>query len=362
MQPALPAPDFQEAIGVTHHYFHPRWPARVISRSGVTRRPLNNKRSTDEIIVLALGGLCMLGLALFAIIRFLRGDIAIAILDLFGFLAAALLFGYVLKTNDIRLAGPALGIASLLGSLTLLALGEPDDRYLLYPTTVVSFLVMPPLWALTASISAVVIASFLVLPQVDAFTYGKFLLTISGCFLFAYIFARERNTQRDELLSQSTSDPLTGVGNRRAFDEQINELLRIQERNPRTVNLLLLDLDNFKAVNDSRGHDVGDQLLKEIASIISSRMRAGDHAYRFGGDEFALLVMDDGAPTLANDLCQRIREFAQGQRHPVSASIGVAQLHTTDSASTWIKKADKALYLAKQAGRNRIEVHQEAGK
>ena len=247
------------------------------------------KRTTDEIIVLALCTLCMMGLLLFAVIRFQRGDFDIAILDSSGFVVAAFVFAYVYKTQDLCFAGPVLAVLSLFGASMLVFLGGSEERYLLYPTIVIAFFLMRPTWALSTSIIAVVSVSLALLPELNIFTYGKFLLSVSGCFLFAYIFARERDLQRDELLFLSAKDPLTGLGNQRAFDERIRELLRIQERNPGTASLLLLDLDNFKEINDSKGHDAGDRVLKYVAAAMTGRIRAGDHAFRYGGDEFAIL-------------------------------------------------------------------------
>jgi len=299
----------------------------------------------------------MMGLALFSVIRFQRGDLAIAILDTGGFIAATALFLHVFRTHSLRIAGSGLALLSLAGSVALVALGGPEERYLLYPTTVVSFFLMPPAWALSASILAVIAVSLYIVPEIEFFVYGKFLLSISGCFLFAYIFARERNSQRDELLSLSTRDPLTGIGNRRAFDQHLEEALRIQERSPGKVSLLLLDIDNFKAVNDSEGHDAGDRLLRQLAELITERIRAGDHVYRFGGDEFALIAHGAGAPTLAKDLCRRIAALAAREQLPVSASIGLAELGTSESTARWLKNADTALYQAKHSGKNQVSVH-----
>ncbi len=320
----------------------------------------STKRSTDEIIVLALCGLCMMGLALFTFIRFQRGDMVIALLDFSGFLAAAGLFLYVIITQNLKVAGPTLSIISLAGTVTLIAIGGVEERYLLYPTTVVAFFLMRPLWALTASITSLVAVSVFLLPKLEIFVYGKFLLSLSGCFLFAYIFARERNAQRDELLKLSSRDPLTGIGNRRAFNEQMDELIRMQERSPTAVSLLVLDIDNFKSVNDTRGHDAGDRVLIKLADTVSARMRAGDHAYRFGGDEFAVLALGHGVTILAEDLCKRIKEVAIQEALPISVSIGVAELDPPEDADTWIKRADSALYEAKAKGKNRVAMATEA--
>ena len=224
----------------------------------------------------------------------------------------------------------------------------------MYPTMVMVFFLMPPLWALGFSAGAVIIVSFAILPEIGVFPYSKYLLSISGCFLFSYIFARERNRQRDELLSLSINDALTGVGNRRAFDTQLDEVLKIQERTPGDINLLLLDLDNFKKVNDTLGHDAGDRVLREVAETITARMRAGDHAFRFGGDEFAIIARGKGVESLAEDLCDRVQAFATTEKLPISVSIGIGSLGQGDTASEWVRRADAALYRAKDSGKNRV--------
>ena len=313
-----------------------------------------SSRNTDEIIVLALCALCMMGLSLFAVIRFLRGDLEVMLIDAGGALLTTGLFVHVYRSRNLSFAGPALALLSLTGSLALIAVSGAQERYLLYPTTVVAFFLMSPRWALIASVAAMLIAAVMMLPELEVFTLGKFLLSLSGCFLFAYIFARERNRQRDELLSLTSLDALTGIGNRRAFDAVVDEQIRIYRRAQATVSLLLMDVDNFKQVNDQLGHDAGDRLLKQIADLIAARMRAGDHAFRFGGDEFALVARGEGVLHLAEDLCTRVEELAQAEDLPVSVSIGLASLHPDWLADDWLKQADTALYHAKRAGKNQV--------
>lgn len=314
------------------------------------------KRSTDEVIVLSLSALSNAGLALFSVIRFARGDLTVALLDFVGFFLGTLIFIYVYRTHNIRIAGPLFGFGSLLGATLLVVIAGPEERYLLYPTIVIAFFLMKPTWALLSSLVAVLVVSTYVLQITDLFGYGKFLVSVSGCFLFSYIFARERNVQRDELLSLSTLDPLTSVGNRRAFDSQVEEFLRMHNRRADVCSLLLIDLDNFKQINDSLGHEIGDQVLIRVAEIIAERVRAGDSAFRYGGDEYAVLAKGDGVETLAEDLCHRISQEQASADLWVSVSIGVATLSDDESVSDWVKRSDSALYKAKAEGRNRVSL------
>ncbi len=316
------------------------------------------KRTSEEIIMLALCGLCMMGLALFGVIRYLRGDIPIAIIDAIGFIGTAMIFVHVYRTQSIQYAGPLLSFLALSGTLTIIYMGGPEERFILYPTAMIPFFLAAPIPALLLSGGAVIVASIIILPVMDIFEYGKFLLSCSGCILFAYIFARERNRQRDDLMRLSTRDPLTGAGNRRAFDERLDEIIRMQQREPTDMSMLLIDLDNFKQINDGEGHAVGDDVLIHIAEIISHRLRAGDSLYRYGGDEFVVLaaVSAQAASTLAENLRALVVEAKSPSRLAPTLSIGVGQHLLNETGMDWLRRTDSALFEAKRAGRNQVHM------
>jgi len=298
----------------------------------------------------------MMGLLFFAIVRGIRGDFKIAAVDIVGFTGTAMIFWHIYRSHSLKLAGPLLSLLSLFGSLAILSIGGPTERYLLYPTVVVAFFLSPPATALIMTSLTVIVASFLMLPETPVFTYAKFLLSISGCMLFAYIFARERNRQRDDLMRLSTRDGLTGAGNRRAFDERLDEVIRMQKRNPVTESMLIIDLDDFKNINDTLGHTRGDQALKIVADTITTRLRAGDGLYRYGGDEFIVLANTDikSAMVLADELRLKVEEISTTNELPVTLSVGVTQHLPDESAEHWITRTDTALFEAKRAGRNRV--------
>jgi diguanylate cyclase (GGDEF)-like protein len=159
-------------------------------------------------------------------------------------------------------------------------------------------------------------------------------------------------------------DGLTGVANRRHFDEYLEQEWRRAVRKGSTVALILLDIDHFKRLNDSAGHQFGDECLRRVAdTLIVSVRRAGDLAARYGGEEFALILPDaqlDWALGFAEDIRGRVEALAIP--HPESplgvltVSLGVAAEFPADpeAATTLIAKADRALYRAKQDGRNRV--------
>ncbi len=173
----------------------------------------------------------------------------------------------------------------------------------------------------------------------------------------------ESRLQREQLSWTAAHDPLTDLVNRREFEARLSEQLS-EHRKGAPASVLFMDLDRFKAVNDSAGHPAGDELLKNIAAILTQRVRAGDTVARLGGDEFAVLLRScDGetAEQVADQICARVQAYRlhwQGLSLQVGASIGVVQIDAglADVAAV-MSAADAACYEAKRAGRNAVRSH-----
>ncbi len=176
------------------------------------------------------------------------------------------------------------------------------------------------------------------------------------------LLARSFQSMHARLAEQIGSDPLTGCMNRRSLESKLRADLRHARRRGSTVAVAAIDLDNFKEINDSKGHPVGDVVLQQIAGIMKQTARDTDCVARFGGDEFVIVLPDtgwQGALTFAERLRRRVDDFTFGPPGtPVTTtiSIGVALGRGSDPISTdmLIKEADAALYKAKTAGRNRV--------
>lgn len=163
-----------------------------------------------------------------------------------------------------------------------------------------------------------------------------------------------------KLYEQATRDALTGLWNRNHFNEEMEKLLSVASRHLRPFSLLLFDIDFFKSVNDTYGHDIGDVVLKKTAEVVSHSLRGHDVAARYGGEEFIILLPEtsiEGALIAAERLRQAVEtvDFAPlGCPRRVTVSIGVAQYPVCGrTGEELIKQADEALYRAKQSGRNR---------
>ncbi len=166
-----------------------------------------------------------------------------------------------------------------------------------------------------------------------------------------------------ELYESSVRDPLTGVFNRKHFNERLLSELAFAVRHGTELALLLFDIDHFKRVNDTWGHLAGDLVLKSIGNIVARTIRTEDVLARYGGEEFAIIARDISGPG-AIALAERVRTLVEAARIPfedktlrVTISIGAATLHCTPgqtSADALVSVADKRLYAAKAAGRNRV--------
>ena len=164
-----------------------------------------------------------------------------------------------------------------------------------------------------------------------------------------------------ELRLLSLTDPLTGLGNRRALDEMLAAEIRRVNRYAEELSLLECDLDRFKEINDTRGHTVGDKIMIGFAFAVRSMLRGADAAYRYGGEEFVVVLPKTGLKG-ACDLAERIRREIAGRPIEgvrVTVSIGVASMSQLPqrTAEALFSAADKMLYEAKASGRNCVKVH-----
>ncbi len=173
--------------------------------------------------------------------------------------------------------------------------------------------------------------------------------------------------QRDMLQSLALLDPLTDVYNRRAFEQRLADELSRAQRFSRPLSLIFFDLDHFKRVNDTWGHTVGDEVLREFARLLQETLRAMDVVARYGGEEFCVIMPE----TEGNDafrVGERVRQRLANSRmrvndHEICLTVsgGVAQATGRENTpQELIEKADQALYRAKQAGRNRIELYTDS--
>ncbi len=154
-------------------------------------------------------------------------------------------------------------------------------------------------------------------------------------------------------------DGLTGLYNHRMFQDSLREEIKRTRRYNHPCTLIMLDIDHFKKFNDTYGHPVGDEVLKMTATTIKTMIRATDRAFRYGGEEFAIMLPEtkcDSGRVLAERLRQKVANTRSIQNLSVTISLGMTELNAPDTPESFIKRADTALYGAKESGRNKVVV------
>ena len=162
-----------------------------------------------------------------------------------------------------------------------------------------------------------------------------------------------------QAITQARRDPLTQISNRAAFDESMSKQLSAHKRHQADFSLMIIDIDHFKKVNDTYGHIAGDKVLKVVANIISKTIRGSDEVFRYGGEEFVVILGNtnqDGASFIAERVRRQIQQkvLDTSKNIQVTVSVGVASSDRVNDPTDTLEYADRALYQAKELGRNRI--------
>jgi diguanylate cyclase (GGDEF)-like protein len=222
--------------------------------------------------------------------------------------------------------------------------------------TMVVVLLPATLWMLSrGELTPVLMGVAAFLPLIAAVRATKVL---SDSLTQNYLLAHELQQSKDKAECLARTDALTGLKNRRAFIELADKSVRFCQRHHLPASAIVLDIDRFKAINDSRGHSVGDQALQHIAHLLQTCIRSSDICARIGGEEFAVLLPDTEL-VAAVQVAEKIRQAII--RHPVrtedgplliTASLGVGC--SDEALDHLLQLADTAMYQAKQAGRNRV--------
>jgi diguanylate cyclase (GGDEF)-like protein len=199
-------------------------------------------------------------------------------------------------------------------------------------------------------------------PRQDLTDGDKISIGASTILKFTYQDHVDEHYQK-QLFESALRDGLTSTFNRRYFLDRLHGELRFAVRHAKPVALLFVDIDHFKKINDTYGHQAGDQVLSGVARIMMTTIRAEDVLARYGGEEFAIICREiplDGAEALAKRLVAAVSERpfeVGGQRIPVTISVGAAVDYGKTDAQGLIANADTAMYEAKRTGRNRVCLH-----
>lgn len=317
------------------------------------------RQDFDLAIMTSFGLIAMAVIIGFAVYRFASGNVIGGTTNLGMVAAVAIVLAYVARGGRTDRAAVAftliIGASCVASSLVFGRTGAYWGFLVLW----INFVLTDRRIAL--AIGVAVIVAYALQPSMFAsgVEYLVYLVTALMVILYGWLFSTRFNAQRRRLEDLASHDELTGAGNRRLLHRDVAGAIARRRRDRTAATLAVLDLDHFKAVNDRYGHEHGDRVLVRLVEIVRGHLRRGDGLYRLGGEEFVVLLPGtDGEAALAllAALHRRLGQELLVESIPVTVSIGAAMQLDDEDASSWLARADAALYRAKHQGRNRIEV------
>ena len=313
-----------------------------------------NKFQRGMVYLFAI--LTSLVVAPFCVVRYLNGEYLNALIDLAIVIVSVSSAVYTWRHGEVtKVISIVTSLLYSAGAVVVAHLNDPIFVFWLFPALLANVFLLHATAALIANVLAIaaIIPIALHLPTLTATL--ALLASLLMCASMAYLFALLTHRQHLQLQSIAIQDPLTLLGNRRAMDEELRLSMEDCARKQTPATLIVLDLDFFKMVNDKFGHNVGDVVLVDLANLLKKRVRKTDRVFRFGGEEFVVLTRNTAlkeALKIAEQLRTQIEAELKDPEGALTASFGCAQLHPDETADEWFERADKAVYQAKQQGRN----------
>ncbi|KZX79243.1 hypothetical protein A3715_08865 [Oleiphilus sp. HI0009] len=178
------------------------------------------------------------------------------------------------------------------------------------------------------------------------------------------VFPLKNALMYQEAINAALSDQLTGLGNKRALDSSLHREAERAIRKQQELSAIMIDIDRFKLINDTYGHSAGDEILQQFATLITENFRKTDLSFRYGGEEF-LLLLDDSSANSAALTAERLRQIIEAHNFSVAnktikltASFGCTSFDHKETLKSFVTRADKALYTAKKMGRNTVQINE----
>ena len=316
----------------------------------------NTPRRPKEIMLLSLSLGSVVGILPFTVYRFTVGDWAVGMLDLIILLFMLFLFGFVFKTRNVKAAAIALIFVAIGGNIFSFYLKGISQIFWIYPAMLSAYYLLIPKQAVY--INGILLMLYLpkMFNETTTVELSTILVTILVTNLIAYVFASSLRKQQSKLKRIASRDYLTQTGNRRILDEKVVELVQNLNNKLETASLILLDIDNFKRVNDKYGHLLGDQALVQLAEILNNNTERNS-VFRYGGEEFVIICNQcdsDQAAKLAEKIRCIVEIDGLISQSKLTISIGVSQYIHGEKLEEWIHRVDTALYKAKHKGKNAV--------
>ncbi len=320
-------------------------------------RKLRNDFTLTLIVLFAV--IVFMGVGPFAVYRFAKGQMLGGMVDVLILVCIGFSTAYAWRTGRTEVAARFAAVTYTAGCIAVAHISGLPGMLWLYSVLLANFLLVGRRMAVSLSavaIGAVAMSSTVLAGSAETLT---FVISASVASLFAYVFALRSEEQRLQLESIAAHDALTGAYNRRGMDSELEVAMAGSMRTGSPLGLLVFDLDHFKTINDSLGHEAGDAVLVQIADLTRRSTRRGDRFFRSGGEEFGLLVPGAGADSLrflAEKLRATVEDEVSCKGKAVTVSIGATWFFPGESTADFLARADAAMYRAKREGRNRVVV------
>lgn len=317
---------------------------------------LNRFRRNSQLGILALLGVTTTcTLAMFAGYRALHGQWLAATVDFTIVVLIAVPVLHALRTG--KTAGPGAFLCttnSLSCAIACYVIG-PVSLPWVYLVLMTNFLIAGPRQALAFNLLLTV--ALMLMPRMLDLPVERFSAAAVAALvtLFAWLSALRVSNEQQELEVLASLDALTGLPNRRMMEQALESAVARHRTGDRSHGLLIMDIDHFKEVNDTHGHAAGDAAIADLAAILKFEMRKYDHVFRFGGEEFVVLLDVDTREELraaSERLRQAVRNGLRGPGGRITVSLGGAMAGQEERWQEWFSLADEALYRAKNNGRD----------
>ncbi|RTZ17558.1 GGDEF domain-containing protein [Vibrio aquaticus] len=231
--------------------------------------------------------------------------------------------------------------------------------YWLYPIVISTIFLLPRREALVTNVTMILFSSLAALQHQTPEVTLRYLISLVVTTIIVHVVVKAVRNLQAELRSLSVTDPMTGTYNRHELPAALERTIA---QYPCSC-IAIIDIDNFKQVNDDHGHDIGDKVIIDTVKTIKAVTTDKELLFRLGGDEFLLLIQDRDlklAERLMNHLTNQVRMVNFAHQQSVTISSGVAESKTFEEIKEWMKRADLALYKSKHLGRNRVSVYTPA--
>ncbi len=226
-----------------------------------------------------------------------------------------------------------------------------------YPAVVCFYFILRERWAWVVNAILALAVVPMAVSELEPAIAMQAIVALYVVSVFSIMAVRVIGAQQSRLETMATTDPLTGLLNRTLIVPSLEQAFARNQQTDEPATLLTLDIDHFKNINDTFGHQVGDGVLVGVAQVLVRRLRSTDQIFRMGGEEFAIVLPDTHAEP-AHHVAQLLRSTIAGENlidsYQVTISVGVAKLCPKDTPETWLARADRCLYDAKERGRNRV--------